>query len=162
MLRKIPLIVGLLLVAFGGLAQPTAAPPTAATTPATEMLPTPRVELPGTIAHHVDGDTLDVEFRFKVRIRLMADDKRGCWSPESRTKNPVEKKLGLAAKANLERISPIGSPCVVALPLWSDELKDYHTLERILATVRVRGVSLGEEQIRSKNASSTKGGKLGE
>ncbi len=53
----------------------------------------------------VDGDTIDAEIdlgfdvKVKKRIRLA-----GINAPESRTRNKVEKKLGLAAKERLVEI----------------------------------------------------------
>jgi micrococcal nuclease len=51
----------------------------------------------------VDGDTVDVvldlgfSIEYRDRVRLMAID-----TPESRTRNKVEKKLGLASKGRLK------------------------------------------------------------
>ena len=53
----------------------------------------------------VDGDTVDVEIdlgfnmRYKDRVRMMGID-----TPESRTRNKVEKKLGKASKARLKEL----------------------------------------------------------
>ena len=53
----------------------------------------------------VDGDTCDVvldlgfSIEYRDRVRLMAID-----TPESRTRNKVEKKLGLASKARLKEL----------------------------------------------------------
>ena len=53
----------------------------------------------------VDGDTVDAELDlgfniiYKERIRLMGID-----TPESRTRNRVEKKLGLKSKARLKEL----------------------------------------------------------
>ena len=53
----------------------------------------------------VDGDTVDAELDlgfniiYKERIRLMGID-----TPESRTRNKVEKKLGLKSKARLKEL----------------------------------------------------------
>ena len=55
------------------------------------------------ITRVVDGDTVDAELDlgfniiYKERIRLMGID-----TPESRTRNKVEKKLGLNSKARLK------------------------------------------------------------
>ena len=53
----------------------------------------------------VDGDTIDVlldmgfDIKYKSRVRLFGID-----TPESRTRNKVEKKFGLAAKAKLQSL----------------------------------------------------------
>ena len=59
----------------------------------------------------VDGDTVDVDidlgfgmWMHKERVRMMGIDK-----PESRTRDKVEKAFGLASKAKLKELLPIGS-----------------------------------------------------
>lgn len=59
----------------------------------------------------VDGDTVDVDIDLgfgvwlkKERVRMMGID-----TPESRTRDKVEKKFGLAAKAFVKSKMPIGS-----------------------------------------------------
>jgi len=122
--------------------------------------PAPRITVPGRVVNVIDGDTVDVEVSLVVRVRLLADDTRGCWAPESRTKNLAEKKLGLAAKQAMIEMA-LDQPCLLDIPLKSPRLIDHMTLERMLAIVYVRGKSVGAVQIENKRASSTKGGKLG-
>jgi micrococcal nuclease len=59
----------------------------------------------------VDGDTVDVDidlgfgvWMHRERVRMMGID-----TPESRTRDKVEKKFGLASKAKLKELLPIGS-----------------------------------------------------
>ena len=59
----------------------------------------------------VDGDTVDVDidlgfgvWMHKERVRMMGID-----TPESRTRNKVEKKFGLASKEFVKSFLPIGS-----------------------------------------------------
>jgi len=59
----------------------------------------------------VDGDTVDVDidlgfgvWMHKERVRMMGID-----TPESRTRDKVEKAFGLAAKTKLKELLPIGS-----------------------------------------------------
>ena len=59
----------------------------------------------------VDGDTVDVDidlgfgmWMHKERVRMMGID-----TPESRTRDKVEKTFGLASKARLKELLPIGS-----------------------------------------------------
>ena len=59
----------------------------------------------------VDGDTVDgdIDLGFgiwmhKERVRLLVID-----TPESRTRDKIEKKFGLASKARLKELMPIGS-----------------------------------------------------
>ena len=63
----------------------------------------------------VDGDTVDVDidlgvgmWMHKERVRIMGID-----TPESRTRDKVEKKFGLASKARLKELLPIGSKQVL-------------------------------------------------
>ena len=63
----------------------------------------------------VDGDTVDVDIVLgfgvwlkKERVRMMGID-----TPESRTRDKVEKKFGLAAKAKLKEMLPLGSTSVL-------------------------------------------------
>ena len=59
----------------------------------------------------VDGDTVDVDidlgfgmWMHKERVRMMGID-----TPESRTRDKVEKTFGLASKTRLKELLPIGS-----------------------------------------------------
>ena len=63
----------------------------------------------------IDGDTVDVDidlgfgiWMHKERVRIMGID-----TPESRTRDKVEKKFGLASKARLKELLPIGSKQVL-------------------------------------------------
>ena len=63
----------------------------------------------------VDGDTVDVDidlgfgmWMHKERVRMMGID-----TPESRTRDKVEKTFGLASKARLKELLPIGSISVL-------------------------------------------------
>ena len=63
----------------------------------------------------VDGDTVDVDIDLgfgiwmkKERVRMMGID-----TPESRTRDKVEKAFGLASKARLKELLPIGSLTVL-------------------------------------------------
>ena len=64
-----------------------------------------------TILRVVDGDTVDVDidlgfgvWMHKERVRMMGID-----TPESRTRDKVEKKFGLASKEYVKAYLPIGS-----------------------------------------------------
>ncbi len=63
----------------------------------------------------VDGDTVDIDidlgfgiWMHKERVRMMGID-----TPESRTRDKVEKAFGLASKARLKELLPIGSISVL-------------------------------------------------
>lgn len=135
-----------------------------------QAAPPPVVRLPGTVVNVVDGDTEDVEVRFIVRVRLLADEAgTGCWAPESHLQSSIkneaerkaEKQRGDDATKSLEDRS-LGKECLMAVPLTSNRLLDLITLGRFLGTVTVGDESMGEYQVRTKHASTHKGGKLGE
>tara|TARA_R100000656_G_scaffold117700_1_gene91133 strand:+ start:99 stop:473 length:375 start_codon:yes stop_codon:yes gene_type:complete len=89
----------------------------------------------------VDGDTLDAEidlgFDVKVtkRIRLAGID-----APESRTRNKVEKKLGLAAK---DKLIELMEGAANEFELESQELGKYG---RVLGRIHIDKIS-GKDQI---------------
>ena len=62
----------------------------------------------------VDGDTVDglidlgMDVLIRDRLRLY-----GINTPETRTRDKDEKKRGLAAKARVEELLPIGEPCLI-------------------------------------------------
>ena len=124
--------------------------------------------IPGTVVNVVDGDTCDVEFRFVVRVRLLAGD-QGCWTDESHLQGSIkdlaERKAsrdrGLAAAKSL-RDKAVGKPCFVEFELKSNRMIDYLTMERLLANVESDGDNLGLYQVSEGHASTRKGGPLGE
>ena len=89
----------------------------------------------------VDGDTIDAEIdlgfdvKVKKRIRLA-----GINAPESRTRNKVEKKLGLAAK---ERLTEMLEGAANVFELESQELGKYG---RVIGKVHIDKIS-GKDQI---------------
>lgn len=86
---------------------------------------------PCVIEKIVDGDTVDVEVRYTLRVRL--DE---CWAPESRTRDPHEKERGLAAKASLAELLPVGSEALVHIAgSEQSKLADVLTLDRVLGRV---------------------------
>ena len=56
----------------------------------------------------IDGDTIDVDIDLGFKVFLQKERVRlfGINTPESRTRNLEEKKLGLAAKARLKELLP--------------------------------------------------------
>ena len=71
-------------------------------------------EYKGIIRRVVDGDTVDItldlgfDILYNNRIRLHGID-----TPESRTRDLEEKKLGLAAKDRVKELCPVGSTVTV-------------------------------------------------
>ena len=63
----------------------------------------------------VDGDTVDIDidlgfgmWMHKERVRIMGID-----TPESRTRDKIEKKFGLLSKAYVKNLMPVGSKQVL-------------------------------------------------
>tara|TARA_R100000152_G_C6772989_1_gene200138 strand:- start:1102 stop:1452 length:351 start_codon:yes stop_codon:yes gene_type:complete len=100
----------------------------------------------------VDGDTVDLWINLgfstfvKKRIRMY-----GINTPESRTRDKAEKKLGLAAKAELERLLD-GGTC----DLDSHELGKYG---RVLGTIWVGGKNVNKAMLKTEGTTEYFGGK---
>jgi len=102
----------------------------------------------------IDGDTIDISldlgfsvWMLKQRVRLL-----GINSPESRTRNLAEKKLGLAAKARLEALLPN----TFIIQTTKDGRGKYG---RILGTPYVDGVDICQQLIEEGHAREYHGGK---
>lgn len=107
------------------------------------------VTLAGKVVNIVDGDTLDVETRLVIRLRL---DR--CWSPESRTKDLAEKARGIAAKENLKRLAE-GKDCKFHIPM-TNRLMDSLTLDRVLGSVWCVGDSLDLSTLQVEQGHATR------
>ena len=61
-----------------------------------------------TLRRVIDGDTIDVDIDLGFKVWLQKERVRlyGINTPESRTRNLAEKKLGLASKARLKELLP--------------------------------------------------------
>jgi micrococcal nuclease len=74
----------------------------------------------------VDGDTVDVDidlgfgmWMHKERVRMMGID-----TPESRTRDKVEKKFGLASKQFVKDMMPVGSKQVLKTQIDGKKLTE--------------------------------------
>ena len=77
-------------------------------------------EYRATIVKVVDGDTVDVDIDLGFGI-IMKDERvriMGIDTPESRTRDKVEKKFGLAAKARLKQL--LGKTCTLQTQINKD------------------------------------------
>jgi endonuclease YncB( thermonuclease family) len=85
-----------------------------------------------TITRVIDGDTVVVEVRRELHIRLL-----GCWAPESRSTDPREKTRGLAAKANMQKLCPEGQAVRLLIPpgKHKEDISDVFTMGRAMAYV---------------------------
>lgn len=76
----------------------------------------------------IDGDTLDVFITIPVRVRMI-----DCWAPEVRG---GEKLDGLASKALLEQMAPVGAEVRVNVPTTHvDALAQAFTFGRVIGNV---------------------------
>lgn len=111
----------------------------------------------------VDGDTIDAEIdlgfdvKIKKRIRLA-----GINAPESRTRNLVEKKLGLAAKEKLKDMMEGAANC---FELESQELGKYGRvlgklhIDKIAGKDVITKVCINDELVKQGYATEYDGGK---
>lgn len=76
----------------------------------------------------IDGDTIDVLVTIPVRVRLL-----DCWAPEI---TGGEKLDGLASKALMEQMAPVGSRVHVQIPSGDvDALAGVFSFGRVLGQV---------------------------
>lgn len=76
-----------------------------------------------TITDVCDSDTVEVEIRRRVRVRIT-----DCWGPETRkTKHPTEKERGQKAKGVAVKFFPVGSEVTLRIDSdgdlrWGDQV----------------------------------------
>ena len=112
----------------------------------------------GVVVKTIDGDTVDIEIRQVVRVRLDQ-----CWAPESKIddrlpkeKQAAEKRAGIESKEHLKQLAD-GKEVVLHVPIGTN-LKDSLTLNRVVGTVWLDGAdkSLNEIQVESGHATREK------
>ena len=119
---------------------------------ATPGEPKPTLNLPCEIVEVYDGDTITVQVKINIRVRLL-----DCWAHEVKTKDKVSKAKGLASRDHLRGIAPVGSKGLLIVPLGGvTRLDDIFTMGRILAHVTVDGRSLSQQQVDAGHAWKTK------
>ena len=111
----------------------------------------------------VDGDTIDAEidlgFDIKVTKRIRLE---GINAPESRTRNLVEKKLGLAAKEKLKDLLEGAANC---FELESQELGKYGRvlgklhINKLAGKDKLTQVCINDELVKLGYATEYDGGK---
>jgi len=103
------------------------------------------------VVYVVDGDTVDVEIRRRLRIRLL-----DCWAPESRTTDQEEKVRGLAAKKFLKELIQ-NKQVVLHIPTnGSEDIKDILTLNRVLGKLYLDDEDVSETMVANGYATKTK------
>ena len=112
--------------------------------------PEPGVVVDGSIVRAIDGDTLELEFVRRVRVRLV-----DCWAAESRTSDGDEKRVGLEAKEFATRYE--GSKCRLVVRTDGDEdIGDGLTFGRVVGDVFVNGESVAAAIVAAGHAFRTK------
>ena len=113
------------------------------------IMPQPGLAARCVVTDVYDGDTVTVELRIPVRVRLL-----DCWAPELRDPGGAE------SKAALENIAK-GKVGVLWVPLADvHRLDDAFTFGRLLAHLRIDGSDkpVSQLQVESGQATTTKGG----
>tara|TARA_R100000008_G_scaffold85486_1_gene75563 strand:- start:649 stop:1059 length:411 start_codon:yes stop_codon:yes gene_type:complete len=101
----------------------------------------------------VDGDTVDVIIKRRMRIRL-----EDCWAPETRTKDLEEKLKGLEAKDFAEDLL-MDKEVIVFIPGDPEgEMKDVFTFGRAVGRVFLDGEDFSAIMVREGLATRTKNG----
>lgn len=96
--------------------------------------PDPGLSVKGKVVEVYDGDTLTVEVRWSVRVRLL-----DCWAAEVRSLDAGEKRRGLAAKSYAQGLAQ-NKECTLWIP--ASEIKtlgDLTTMGRVLGHVWIDG-----------------------
>ncbi len=97
----------------------------------------------------IDGDTLDVEIRKTIRVRLLE-----CWAPETRTKDKEEKSRGLKSKKFLETFIA-GKELTLFVP-ETKKFSDMFTFGRVLGHVWAGEKNISQEMVESNHATMSK------
>ena len=109
----------------------------------------------------IDGDTVEVEIRRTVRVRML-----DCWCPESKqdprlpeSRRLAEKAKGQAAKQNLISLAN-GKEVIVSVPLSDDgDMAKFMTMGRVLGYVWLVDhpeKSLSAQQVEAGHATTEK------
>ena len=80
----------------------------------------------GTVVELYDGDTIVVEIRQQVRVRLI-----DCWAAEVRTSDAAIKERGIAARDYLREKLPVESDVLLKVPT-TGRLQDSISFGRVL------------------------------
>jgi endonuclease YncB( thermonuclease family) len=128
---------------------------------AVEESPDPSWITRGRVIRVVDGDTVEVEIRRVLRVRLL-----DCWAPESRrdarlseSRQQESKAKGQASKAHLSALAD-GKEVILQIPLADDgDVSRSITMGRVLGRVWLLDhphESLSAMQVQAGHATTTK------
>lgn len=105
----------------------------------------------GTVTRVLDGDTIEVEIRRTVRVRLL-----DCWAPETRTRDKEEKRRGIAARRALRDMVE-DEQVLVDVPIEAQgKFGDSMTFGRVLGHVWCHGMDVADEMVMQGHATRTK------
>jgi endonuclease YncB( thermonuclease family) len=95
-----------------------------------------------------DGDTVTVEVRFRVPVRI-----RNLWAPE------LKEKGGKESQEALQQLLPLASPCIVFVPSKNPLLlMDAVSLGRIIGDVyNADGINVAEKMVAEGFGTAKKG-----
>ena len=110
------------------------------------MIPEPSINLPCVVTRVIDGDTVEVEVRVPMVVRI-----RDCWAPENNT------LAGDESTRNMERVTNARGTVVCPLD-GVDNLADVFSFSRVLGDVWLDGEdeSIGQMQVREGHATFAK------
>ena len=106
----------------------------------------------------VDGDTVDVDIDLGFGVTLTDERVRimGIDTPESRTRDKVEKKFGLAAKARLKELMKKGAKLITTEDRKGEDMKG--KFGRILGDFKVDGKLVTDIMVEEGHAVAYFGG----
>lgn len=100
------------------------------------------ITFPAKVTRVLDGDTIEVEVRKTMRIRLL-----DCWAPETRTRNLEEKEYGLLAKKELEELLE-ETTVRVEVPIGAEnKFGDSMSMGRVLGHVQKGDLDIAKEMV---------------
>jgi hypothetical protein len=159
------LIVGSATLNGPSVDQLTAAPPAVAIKPATPAQAPPiGMTFPGKILSAHDADSLIVEVRMTLHLRL-----DGCWAPEIDSKDPIERQIAIEGRDYIRAIG-LQRDCIVSIPFHDRNnavhMADSLTMERWLSRVWLKDEpglpDLSTRLVQRKLAATAKKKPLGE
>lgn len=109
------------------------------------------IQFGGEVVEVLDGDTIEIEVKRRVRIRLL-----DCWAAETRTRDLAEKARGMEAKKFLAVIA-LGKNAKVFVPIeGAARFGESMTFGRVLGYVEVDGIDLSEAMVAAGMATEEK------
>lgn len=105
-----------------------------------------------------DADSIDLEIRKKIRVRLL-----DCWAPEIKSKDQYKKEIAKEGRDFVNSVLSSAKEIRLFIPTeQSGDFSHLMTFDRLLGYIWVDGKNLNELIVKNEFASSKKDGKLGE